>query len=357
MQKDRVRIAHLTDIHVATNRDVWQTALKHAGVGLAVAAPVVAAIEGLLRLFEKPNREKLRIPIYVIAGLTALLGMMIHPTLRRRLLFLRDVALLINQSSAAGREALFDSLRQKRIDHLLITGDLSTSSRHAEFKTIAQELRRHGWEGDRLTILPGNHDRIGFDGYSNFEQHFPAKLPAVRELAPGVVLVGLDSTMRPPHRSVWEDLWDDVFTNLRGQLDPKAINPALAQIGGVSDETVVIGLHHPPIDLRSPAGRIRQALRPSFKEPANADALGGLLKNRNHLVLCGHDHPRQPRLRETDGWQVAMGTASGLALGNRKRGKTLSYRVFDVAPKGRYLVEDVTVAFRDPFWNLADAAF
>jgi 3',5'-cyclic AMP phosphodiesterase CpdA len=242
MFPNTVRIAHLTDIHVAHNADVWRTAVAHVGAGIALAAPVVAAIEAALSIVEKPTGKKLRIRLYGAAGLVTVAGMSIHPKLRRRLLFLRDVVLLINQSSEKRRAALYRSLREQKVDHLLITGDLSTSSRRGEFEQIAAELKRHGWEGDRVTILPGNHDRIGFDGSVAFEDHFPLPAaPLVREIAPGVIVAGVDSTLTPPGRSVWREIWDDVTVNLQGHISKYGINSLRRRLDGVNDETVVVG--------------------------------------------------------------------------------------------------------------------
>jgi 3',5'-cyclic AMP phosphodiesterase CpdA len=342
MKHQAVRIAHLTDIHVATNRDVWKTALLQVGAGLAVAAPVVAGIEQILGRLEQPTRSKVRIPVYALTAVTALAGLSLHPTIRRRILFLRDLALLINQSSEAGRRALFQSLRQKRVDHLLITGDLSTSSRSAEFRTLAKELANHGWEGDRVSVLPGNHDRIGFEGYAAFEDHFPSvSRQPVYELAPGVILAGVDSTVAPPVKPLWKEIWDDVFTNLRGQLAPGAVECLCDRLDGVRDETVVLGIHHPILDMRLPTGRLLRKLRPAFRPPVNIDVLSATLRTKNHLVLCGHDHPREPRFGERDGLRVAMGMASGLVGGSRTNGRRLNYRIFEVEPKGRRQVEDV----------------
>ena len=335
-----VLFGHLTDIHVAHNADVLRTAVAHVGTGIALAAPVVAAIEAALNNVERPARKRLRIRLYGVAGLVTVAGMSIHPKLRRRLLFLRDVALLVNQSSERRRAALYRSLRQQRVDHLLVTGDLSTSARRGEFEQIAAELRLHGWEGDRVTILPGNHDRIGFDGSVAFEDHFPLPAaPRVREIAPGVIVAGVDSTLTPPGRSVWREIWDDVTVNLQGHVSKYGINSLRRRLDGVSDETVVVGTHHPIIDMRPPVERLRQVLRPPFAPPVNADALAAVLRTTHNIVLCGHDHPSAPRYGELDGLEVFLGTASGLVTS----WKGLSYRIFEVSPRGKYRIPDIFV--------------
>jgi 3',5'-cyclic AMP phosphodiesterase CpdA len=339
-----IRIAHWTDIHAATNAEVWKTAMLHVGAGIALAAPVVAAFEAVLSKVEKPTKDKLRIPVYGLAGVAAVAGMSIHPKLRRRLLFLRDVALLVNQSSEQRRAALYRSLREQKVDHLLITGDLSTSSRPGEFEQVADELQRHGWEGNRVTILPGNHDRIGFDGSVAFEKFFPmTAIPPVYEIAPGVIVAGIDSTMTPPNRSLWSGIWDDVATNLQGNISYKSIEFLRRRLDGVTDETLIVGIHHPILDLRPPVKRLRKALRPAFVPPTNTHALAAILRPKHNFILCGHDHPPAARFGEHDGLQVFMGTASGLVASTRKRQKRLSYRIFDVGPRGECSRKDVFV--------------
>lgn len=48
---------------------------------------------------------------------------------------------------------------EKKADHLLLTGDLTSKGRESQFEELAACLM--GWPSERVTIVPGNHDEGG----------------------------------------------------------------------------------------------------------------------------------------------------------------------------------------------------
>jgi len=74
-------------------------------------------------------------------------------------------------------ELLHDTLRQCRdrsVDHLVITGDLSHLGRPDELEHCASILREHGyWNSERLTVTIGNHDIYGGPYYAEDVLTFP----------------------------------------------------------------------------------------------------------------------------------------------------------------------------------------
>lgn len=86
-------------------------------------------------------------------------------------------------------------------DHILITGDLTTTALPAEFRAARAALADLLADAERVTIIPGNHDRYTlYAHYSRrFEQYFGAfapqtTFPWIRRLGPDTAILGLDPT-------------------------------------------------------------------------------------------------------------------------------------------------------------------
>src|SRR5271157_5188618 len=65
-------------------------------------------------------------------------------------------------------------------DHILITGDLTTTALPAEFRAARRALEPWLLDPERTTIIPGNHDRytVGAHRDRRFEQFFGDFAPA-----------------------------------------------------------------------------------------------------------------------------------------------------------------------------------
>lgn len=86
-------------------------------------------------------------------------------------------------------------------DHVLISGDLTTTALTAEFDDALRELRPLLSDPARATVIPGNHDRYtsGSVRTRAFEKHFgqfmpDRRFPWIRELDDRTRIIGLDAS-------------------------------------------------------------------------------------------------------------------------------------------------------------------
>ncbi|MFL5264581.1 MAG: metallophosphoesterase family protein [Anaeromyxobacteraceae bacterium] len=185
---------------------------------------------------------------------------------------------------------ILTALEEERIDHLVVTGDLTLTSESSEFARAA-ELLSPWIERRQLTLLPGNHDvwtyeaaatwrflrELGPDGRGTKKPH--AVYPLAVELSPEVTLVALDSAR----------YGEDPMTT-PGALGPEQIAHAreLVRDAAKAGRAVVLALHHhlviPPERVPSDANLARMPL-------ADADKVVRLLAELPvALVVHGHRH-------------------------------------------------------------------
>jgi 3',5'-cyclic AMP phosphodiesterase CpdA len=96
---------------------------------------------------------------------------------------------------------LVNYVQTLRADHILITGDLTTTALPGEFRAARAGLA--DWLGDpaRATIIPGNHDRYTLYAHHSrrFERYFgdfspQRSYPWLRKLDADTAILGLDPT-------------------------------------------------------------------------------------------------------------------------------------------------------------------
>ena len=324
MATKTIRLAHLTDIHVAESSETIVNALKVLSVAIPVIGGTIAAA---IALIEKQPRDR-RIPAAAIAILSGLVlgtaAVALSTRARRAIQYVVALAFLYNRSHGQNRLALLESLRQNKVDHLLITGDLTNTSHPAEFDRIKEELTRHGWEGNQVTILPGNHDRLSFPASTTFESAFGrSRYPLVKKLAPGVILAGLDSNLTESNHHL-----DQLVGNVRGHIAEEQIQKLEKKLDGIGDGLVVLALHHPPADRKAKDSGLPGGIgRWLDAGPVNADRLRAVLAGRNRLVLCGHTHPSEHH------YDLAQGLWQGMGRAVCDAGKKqASYSIYDLRP-------------------------
>ncbi|HEY4186985.1 MAG TPA: metallophosphoesterase [Polyangia bacterium] len=181
-----------------------------------------------------------------------------------------------------------DALIAADVDHVVVTGDLTHRGRLGElavFRRIFSPFREHG----RLTIIPGNHDRLGDDVSGAIQDGGRVSVTA----APGLHLIRFDSTGQ--HNRSW----------LAGQGamtadDVTAIERAAAL--AAPNTVVAILLHHHvlPLPADHPAERLSSWMGwPYAEELEKGTSLLAALRGRCDLVLHGHRHtPRSSTLFE-----------------------------------------------------------
>jgi 3',5'-cyclic AMP phosphodiesterase CpdA len=165
-------------------------------------------------------------------------------------------------------------------DHILITGDLTTTALPIEFRVAREALAPWLDDPARVTIVPGNHDRytLGAARDSRFEQTFGAfaggdEYPWLRPIDDRTWILGLD-----PTRPGW---------SARGRLPASQLEAAAGLWDGLDhpDARLIVACHYP---LEAP-GPFRGELRP--KKMINAAEVAAWLSTIGpHLYCCGHVH-------------------------------------------------------------------
>lgn len=229
----------------------------------------------------------------------------------RTLAHLSDLHLDLSPSSDTTAQALVESLLTGRVDHVVVTGDLTHQGGRREYQRF-RELFAPLLDAGRLTFIPGNHDRTGEDAGRAWMNGQKVRV----EEHEGLYLVCVDST--GPHNR-------DYFA-CHGVLTPgvlDAVDSALsaAPLGAL---TAVL-LHHHVLPLPEESFPERLATRlgwPHAAELALGAELVQRIQGRCDLILHGHRHvPRE----------IDLGRPRGRALRIYNSGSSVElgrFRVF-----------------------------
>lgn len=190
-----------------------------------------------------------------------------------------------------------------RPDHVLCTGDVTQLSFEEEFRRCAALFGPRLDAPDRLTMLPGNHDRYTRDTGDAFERWFGGvsapggAFPFHKRIAPGVSLVALD-VARPT------GLFDSSGRAGDAQLaKAKEIltDPALAH------DFTILALHYALLTRHGVPDRPSHGIRDGDRLLALADDP----EARVGAVLHGHIH-RAYQVRSARVPHVCAGSATDL---------------------------------------------
>jgi 3',5'-cyclic AMP phosphodiesterase CpdA len=165
-------------------------------------------------------------------------------------------------------------------DHILITGDLTTTALADEFRDARAALAELLIDSSRVTVIPGNHDRYttGSVRYRLFEEYFgvfapPGPYPWLRPIDDETAILGLDATRS--HLSA------------RGYLPPEQLARARDLTSGpaASLRRLIVACHYP---LAAPAPYVAELRQ---KRMDNAPEVAAWLATAGkHLYCCGHVH-------------------------------------------------------------------
>jgi 3',5'-cyclic AMP phosphodiesterase CpdA len=177
-------------------------------------------------------------------------------------------------------EQVVDRVISLKPDHILITGDLTTTALPAEFMAARRALTPWLTEPEKVTVIPGNHDRYtpGSHRARLFESWFgefapAAAYPWVRFLDHQTAILGLDPTR--------------ASLTARGRLPERQLGRAKELVAdrGHSIRRLIVACHYP---LDAPPAHRRDLAR---KNMINAEELTGWLDTVGpHLYCCGHVH-------------------------------------------------------------------
>lgn len=199
-------------------------------------------------------------------------------------------------------EAVVDRVLALNPDHILITGDLTTTALPAEFRAALEELGLWLRDPQKTTILPGNHDRytLGAHRDRRFERYFGQFAPAstypwLRFLDADTAILGLDPT-RPG-------------LTARGRLPELQMELSKELIAGRGRAVrrLIVACHY-PVDVPPPYRRELVS-----KNLTNAESLGNWLATIGpHLYCCGHVHATWAFLPENVPGQLCLNPGAPL---------------------------------------------
>ncbi len=173
---------------------------------------------------------------------------------------------------------------EEEADLVVFSGDLSTMSLEAEFRDAAEAFAPlyEKW-GDRLVVIPGNHDRYTPCSVRSqrYEKHFPhgafpeGERVVVREFGDGLAVVGVDASR--PFKVRSNGLFDAA---LEEELDAR-----LGALAGEGRRVVLVG-HFP---YAYPAGVEAAWDHKMLRDEAFAALVA---RHRPAVYLHGHKHIR-----------------------------------------------------------------
>ncbi len=177
-------------------------------------------------------------------------------------------------------EAVVDHVKELDYDHVLISGDLTTTALTAEFEEARRVLDDLLVDPERATVLPGNHDRYTARSVRTkaFERVFGSFAPSVeypwlRRLDPETAILGLDATRS--HLSARGRLPADQFERARALLADPADRP----------RRLIVACHYPVAAPLAYAAELQQ------KRMVNSDEVRRWLAGIGpHLYCSGHVH-------------------------------------------------------------------
>jgi 3',5'-cyclic AMP phosphodiesterase CpdA len=173
---------------------------------------------------------------------------------------------------------LLERVQNVQADHILITGDLTTTALNDEFHHARSALSALLDDPAKVTILPGNHDRYTLRAHRSqrFEHYFgafapQASYPWLRELDGDTAILGLDPT-RPG-------------ISAKGKLPHAQLAAAAELVASARAKNLFVACHYPV------AAPPEYAAKLARKPIVNAAELAAWLKTIGpHIYCCGHVH-------------------------------------------------------------------
>lgn len=183
-----------------------------------------------LHLLEEDYRSRTGLARYRLAFLST--GVRLDVELRRR------------RALAALRRA-----KQVRVDHVLVTGDLTEDGTLPQYEVLAEVLEESGLPPERVTLVPGNHD--AYSDHLAWREALEGPLAAYRETSEaGAITVVGDAVIQP----VSTVMDDQHFTRAAGVVRDSAVSDIrrLAADGVTKGRTMIVAQHHAPLGMLNP---------------------------------------------------------------------------------------------------------
>lgn len=165
-------------------------------------------------------------------------------------------------------------------DHILITGDFTTTALPSEFQEASRLLSPLLQDPTRVTVVPGNHDRMTGRSFRTrrFERTFGAFMPAetfpwLRWLDDETAILGLD-----PTRAHFAP---------RGNLRSEQLERAAQLLAdpGSRPSRLIVACHYP---VAAPMPYTRELFHKRINN--DREIIAWLAEIGPHLYCCGHVH-------------------------------------------------------------------
>jgi 3',5'-cyclic AMP phosphodiesterase CpdA len=228
--------------------------------------------------------------------------------------------------------AIAREIARAKIDHVVVTGDLTNLALEPEFELARDVLRTElGIDPANVTVVPGNHDLYTRGALTSrrFEAYFAewlqgdlpelavdvggARFPVVK-LRGSVAVVALSSAVpRLPLVAAGE----------LGRAQLEALARVLAH-PEVARRTVVLALHHPAVDGWSAVKAHIEGLRDA---PALLERLSRVPRG---LVLHGHLHRRIQRIVTTAAGKLHHVGATSASLHDPSPDRMAGFNVYEI---------------------------
>jgi 3',5'-cyclic AMP phosphodiesterase CpdA len=177
-------------------------------------------------------------------------------------------------------EAVIERVKGLDPDHVLITGDLTTTALRSEFRAARLALDPLLSDPERVTILPGNHDRYSNRSVRNrlFEETFgefapEGPYPWLRYIDRQTAILGLDPTR--------------AHMTAKGYLPTHQLERAQSLLANPATRPprLIVACHYPATAPQPYRFEL------DHKRLVNADAVCEWLAGIGpHLYCCGHVH-------------------------------------------------------------------
>jgi 3',5'-cyclic AMP phosphodiesterase CpdA len=232
--------------------------------------------------------------------------------------------------------AIAAHLSATKVDHVVISGDVSNLALEAEFEAVLALLDDVlGLPPSRVTIVPGNHDVYTRGAEKNkrfaryFERYLVSDLPEYRTDQPGgmfpvvklanrVAVIGLSSALaRPPF----------VASGHLGDAQLGALEKILA-CPDLRNKVPIIVLHHP---VHNPPTWLKSRLE-GLADAARLKQL--VMPLSRGLLLHGHLHRRIHRKFATHGGHVDVIGATSASLVHPSPARMAGYNLYELSDEG-----------------------
>ncbi len=237
---------------------------------------------------------------------------------------------------AATVRAIAREVTRLRVDHAVITGDLTNLALESEFDLAREVIERElGMAPSDVTVVPGNHDvytrgaRSSRRFQSALAPYLASDLPGLAADTPGgrfpvvklrgpVAIVGLSSAVpRLPFVAAGEI----------GSAQMEALSRIL-DCPDVAGHVVVVAVHHPPVNDWPLHKAYLEGLRDG------AELVARLQAAPRGLILHGHLHRRiQRELRGSGSCWVQIGATSA-SLHHDEADRMAAFHVYEIDPEG-----------------------